>query len=794
MKRRHFIKMASTVAPVTLLSPALLAKQAGQRPHLVNTNQLTALEFFPTNQTRHWLGRSLWGNRLQDWRLHQGRIECLRGEKGFEIRTASILSHELNPLDKPARIRMKIGSLIPNAPGFCGFLLGIGAGKLDYRGAALAQRFSGENGGFMAVIDHQGQLSFKDFSNQEAPMAYHSLNRKNLSQTDIKPIHNRSIILDCHIDPVKNNRFDVRLIATDQHTKEELGFIVRTGVSGDELVGGLSLVSSPPAGKEGNRWWFSDIELGGDKLSHHPERMLGPIMGCMYSLNQTVLKLTAQCMPIDLSHNQSLRLDFKPKQSTTWQQGPEGAIENGYVALFRLDNWDSKKPFDYRIAFSGSEEALFTGEITQDPATHKHPEECKIALYSCIIPTAKSLDRGKYEKLIPQEEILGRYTTDNILFPHNKLVSHCDWHQPDLYVFCGDQYYETYPTRYGRDTPDAKLDTLYRWYLWYWTFRDSIRNKPCIMLADDHDVLQGNLWGNAGKDSKDNTEESGGFTWDKSLVRMVYRMQHGHNPDAYDPTPIAHDIPVTYGEFIYGGVSFCLVEDRKFKTPPNTDVPPLQTRGELLGARQEAFLDHWGKTNTHLPKVCLTASIWGSPQTKGDLEPLLDYDSNGYPPDGRTRAVQLLQQANAIALAGDQHLAMVAKQGLTTYEDGALFFAGPAAAAFWQRWFEGEGKLDNRYKNNPNTGNFTDTFGNKMRVLAVANPKITYKEFTESNTSWGNFVADHRLKSEGYGIITINNKARTAKFECWPWQEHPKNGNQFYGWPYVHTFAKNKLS
>ncbi|MEI8619175.1 hypothetical protein P4S63_25350 [Pseudoalteromonas sp. B193] len=49
-------------------------------------------------------------------------------------------------------------------------------------------------------------------------------------------------------------------------------------------------------------------------------------------------------------------------------------------------------------------------------------------------------------------------------------------------------------------------------------------------MADDHDVLQGNLWGDGGENSELPKEEDGGFKWDKDLVRMVYRIQHGHNP------------------------------------------------------------------------------------------------------------------------------------------------------------------------------------------------------------------------------------------------------------------------
>lgn len=782
MKRRDFIKVASTTVSGmlgTVVTPSAAAMQAAKRPNLA---ALSPVDPIPNNEQRNWLGKAYWGNRLQDWQVNNGRIECLRAEASFEVRTVALLTRALNNAHKPARLRMHLGNLTPSKNGFCGFLLGIGAGKLDYRASALAQRYGGENGGFMAVIDSTGELSFRDFSNQNKPIAYEQLQRTTHSQTK-KPLADKEIILDCHIDPTDQATFDVRLIASDAKTGEELGFIVRTQVPASELLGGIAMLSSPPAKQAGARWWFNRIETGGEKISINEEHALGPVMGCLYSLNKSVLKLTAQFLPIANPHKKHVRLEYKAAKDATWQQGQTKPIEEGYVACFRLSKWDFSQAYEYRIVFTDAPNtALFCGTIVKD---HQSSKQLNIALYSCIIPTAKSLDRDVYEKLIPQEAILGRYTPDNILFPHNKLVTHCDSHAPDLYVFAGDQYYETYPTRYGRDTPDAKLDTLYRWYLWFWTFRDSVRHRPAIVIADDHDVLQGNLWGNGGKDSSDNTEEGGGFSWAKDLVRMVYRIQHSHNPDAFDPTPIKHDIPVTYGEFEYGGVSFAVIEDRKFKTPPNTEVDPLLTKGELLGKRQEDFLKHWSENKTHLPKICLTASMWGSPQTKGNAEPLLDYDANGYPPDGRTRAVSLVKRANALVLAGDQHLAMVAKQGVNDFEDGALFFAGPAAAAFWQRWFEGEGKLENKRNNHPNTGNFIDTFGNKMRVLAVANPKLTYAEFKASNKHWGNFVADHRLKSEGYGIVKVDHTKKQYTLECWPWDVDPNTGAQFEGWPFV---------
>ncbi|WP_020208795.1 alkaline phosphatase D family protein [Gilvimarinus chinensis] len=779
MQRRQFIKLTASAGLGASIAPSLAALAAAERPSAVAmpTDFLTI-----ENNHQTWLGRDFWANRLQDWQANNGRIECVQSDESYEVRTVSLLTRELTDAHKPARIRVTVGALHPGKAGFCGLLLGVGAGQLDYRASALAQRFSGVGGGFMATLNSQGELGFQDFSEAKNTLVFESLTRPGASP--IGELGDRAVVLDCHIDPVADDRFDIRLIALDAKTEREIGFAVRTDVAPDELMGGIMLVSSTPAKQPGTGWWFKDIATAGDKILAEPSRAEGPVLGCLYSLNQRVMKLTAQFFPLNTDAHPNAQLQLK-SASGEWQTRAVAAIEDGFVARFRADDWDASQAVDYRIVIpDATQYPAFTGQFRQDKAS---PDELKVGLYSCIIPTAKSLDEGHYKKLIPEERELGRYTPDNIFFPHNELVSNSATHDPDLCLFVGDQYYETYPTRYGRDTPQAKLDTLYRWYLWLWTFRDMARSRPSIVLVDDHDVLQGNLWGQAGV-SGGPKEEDGGFKWDLDLVRMVYRVQCSHNPDAYDPTPINGCIPVYYGSFVYGGVNFAFVEDRKFKTAPDYDPDPETTRGVLLGARQEQFLENWANSRPGMPKAIITASMWGSPQTDEKGEPLLDYDANGYPPDGRRRAIALAKKAQAVVLSGDQHLGMLAEQCLDSFDDGVLFFSGPASAAFWQRWFEPAKALDNQRNNDPNTGNFVDTFGNKMRVLAVANPKISHADFQDDNTTWGKFLADRQLKSEGYGLVRFRPGKGEVTFECWPWDADPSRDPQFSGWPYRYKY------
>lgn len=90
-----------------------------------------------------------------------------------------------------------MGNVTPDQHGFCGLLLGAG-NQLDYRGAALVQRFAGVHGGIMARLDSHGIISFNDFSDQSKPLGFAPL--ANQTKGNIGIIGDRSITLECQID------------------------------------------------------------------------------------------------------------------------------------------------------------------------------------------------------------------------------------------------------------------------------------------------------------------------------------------------------------------------------------------------------------------------------------------------------------------------------------------------------------------------------------------------------------------------------------------------------------------
>jgi alkaline phosphatase D len=729
---------------------------------------------------RIWLGRDFWANRLGDWQLNEGRLECLAGDAGDQVRTVSLLPREMIGGGGIAFLSVKAGLLeVGGRGGFFGFLIGAGAGELDYRATALVQKASGVGGGIMCVFESDGRVRFRDHRSEETPLMYPDLGTNEHVKGEAPKV-GEEFELGLMITP-RQAKFDVSLIVRKAGKRVASGSIQ---LADTDLIGGIALVSSPLTGGGKLRAWFSDIKTHGQKIAARPERAIGPILGAKYSLNANVLKLSAQLMPIGETEPQEVALEIGGKQVAT------AKIEAGFSVRFRVENWDATREHEYRIVYGDSS---YGGRITLDPVDEP---SLRIAHLSCTMAAARSLEGGGGNRPeLPKAQLLGRYTRKNLYFPYEELVKNVAAHKPHLLVFAGDQFYEGSPTR--RDNSDSPtLDYLYKWYLWVWAFAALTRNTPTIIQTDDHDVYHGNLWGNGGRpapkslvmrdgqavDVRD--PNRGGYRCTGDWVNLVQRTQCGHNPDPFDAAPVEQGIETYYSAFKFGGVSFAILEDRKFKTAPIQGEDLDVHEAQLLGERQEKFLEEWGKDWDGVwAKVCLTQTLFACVQTSPTGRAMLDWDSNGHPKLQRDRAIELLKKAKAIVLAGDQHIASVVWHGLENFTDGVLQYTGPAGASSWQRWFEPARQLLNA--RGKHTGDFVDAFGNKVRVLAVANPKVTFAEYRQVHKGRGQGLGDRSLKSEGYGIITVDKQKKEFLIECWKWDQN----EQFEGWPVRVPFA-----
>lgn len=476
----------------------------------------------------------------------------------------------------------------------------------------------------------------------------------------------------------------------------------------------------------------------------------------VYTVHNKTLKMTAQLYPLFPDETRTVRLEVK--RDGKWMEIAKQKVNDlGWSTLFRIENWDDSKTVPYRVLHG--EKASFEGSVRKDPGDK---DTIVVASLSCN----SSRDR------------MGRP-----LYIRN--IKALD---PDLLFFAGDQHYDHTEHTAG-------------WIMWGTQFREIIKDRPVVTIPDDHDIGQGNLWGEGGKKASSGAGNDGGYFYHADYIKQVERCQTAHLPDAYDPTPIGRGINVYYTNLHLGGIDFAILEDRKFKSGPNGKIPRQGPRPDhirnpqydprsidlptlvLLGERQLKFLNDWNDNwqGVEMKAVLSQTPFAGAAHLHGGNRPgnrlHADLDSNGWPQTGRNNALRAIRKAFAVHLSGDQHLSTLLKHGIDEFDDGPWSLVSPAIVntIYGRYWIPEDGQPGaNRDPKSPlpHTGQYLDGFHNKVTMHAYANPDSPQAA---------------KNRAAGFAVARFNKKNRTITAECWPRDaDLTKPGaKQFLGWPRV---------
>jgi alkaline phosphatase D len=781
LSRRDFLEQtpAAALAAGAVLTGAIAASPQAEA-HFAEAASLDGTAFhsdWGKTPDRVWLGADFWANPLQDWRVSDGRIECGRAAPSRHVH---LLTREVT--EHPGRLEMRVrigrldGGTLAAGGGSAGFRFGIRGELPDYRYRLIYGQ------GIDAGFTSEGKL-FLGAAASGVPV---DLNRQQVE-----------LVLEL---AAQGDRRQATLIARDEMGRE-LARVSREGLLPAQVAGGVALVAnffgSAVAGKAGKgkakkgadsaaaatsgQFWFADWHLEGDMVSRHDERAFGPILFCQYTVSQAVLKLTAQMPPLGPQDTPVAELWLA--RDGEWKLADRAAIHpQARTVTFRIQPYaaDRDVPYEVRYALRSRDGASMThafgGTIRRDPVDQP-------------VITVADISCNTHEA-----------------FPNADYTAKVLRLDPDLVAFVGDQFYES-SGGYGVQRSPlemAILDYLRKWYLHGWTWRDVIRDRPSISIPDDHDVYQGNNWGEGGAPQR-GTQEQGGYNMPPQWVNVVHHTQTSHHPDPWDATPCQQGISVYSGPLVYGGISFAILADRQFKSGPEGKVPPTGGRGDhvtdpnfdpksadlpglqLLGERQMKHLAEWVTDWRGAEmKAVISQTIFTAMATHHGNEGRLvaDYDTNGWPQSERNAALRLIRKAFAFHIAGDQHLPAVIHYGIQTHRDAGLAFAGPAVNVGYPRWFEPSVPGANRAPGAPeNTGDFRDSFGHPLTVLAVANG---------SHQPRTRVLEKLHDKASGLGLVRFDKVRRQITIECWPLLADPSQPHtQFPGWPVTCTQLDN---
>jgi hypothetical protein len=703
-------------------------------------------EDFDKYNDRVWITRDFWSVPLEDWQITNGRVVAAGDHPKRKL---NLLTNTLEGEGSfHARVRLgPVGMSDPKA--YAGFAFGLKDDTdNDQRSVCYFSK------GTVAGIQADGQIFIGD-----------------KSVTLPESFENGDLTLD------------LTVLRSEGSSKVMLECTDLKGTTAIVEVDGLSDTEGMIALECTGEYWFDDFSLKGSMV--RPGSAFGPILFTMYTLSRGTLKITAQMPPIGEEDNREVELRFLKGRRYHYAEKVT-MMPDARIATFRVDDWNATEDVFFRVIYNetyrdgSSEEYFYEGLIRKEP-----------------------------EK---EELVVGGLTCQyHYGFPYKPLTESLREMDPDLLYFSGDQIYEGNGgysiIRYPAER--AILNYLGKWYMFGLAFSKLMDDRPTICIPDDHEVFQGNLWGEGGKLL---TEEEwngkrdciAGFVEPVEMVNVVMKTNCSHLPDPVDPTPMKNDIQVYYTDLVYGGVSFAIVGDRVFKSGPEQvatwegrldhlkeplkDSSVLDKPGlTLLGDRQMEFLDQWvrdwkgASMKALLSQTVFTYASTHSGNDSSFLEG--DLDSGGWPKRGRDEAIRLMRKAFAFHICGDQHLPSLIQYGIEDYRDAGWVFCTPAIAVGYQRYFHpdklGWCVVNRPAHGNPNTGYYHDGFGNLNYIYAVGNP--------DEMNRHENRYKQADLRSSGYGIIRFNLNTRDITAEAYRFLSKTADSVylQFPGWPHT---------
>ncbi len=725
-----------------------------------------------------WLGYSFWCNSYLDWKVENNRVVAFPFRKNK--RTAHLSAFQIKNKSGFLSASVNLGFSNLKNSGYLGLLIGAGGTQFNEKTNLLIHNNIPNSNSHLVSINKKGELKLTSYG-KDSVLYTHQLDKTIFLDTT-------SVLLQVNYKSFSNTT----LVSFKVKNSNNVVFKDSILLKDNSIpLGSVALTYSCEKAFK-SFGWFDNLNITGDVF--RKSETTGPLLSSFHTVTPDSIFLTVQLQPFKITKEDQFILTLRSKKEIEYRNYQYDSLT--HQVRFRVPNIKKSKSIYYLISYKGNQNLTpfyLKGEIKAIPPK----KELTVMALNCN--GFAFMHEGKFDY-------------DALWYPYEQIEKGYKEFKPDLIVFLGDQFYESRPSMPINKAPFCYLDYLYKWNLFCLQFRDLTANTPTIILTDDHDIYQGNLWGSnaslAKEASKDTLvkyyqenydtwqQDNGGYFMPADFVNMAIESQTSHLPNPYNKEKSL--LTNYYTSYKYGNFDFAIMEDKKFKSAPteinhpvfngiplNDSLSTDQLNNDsltLLGIKQLQFLKEFLAKKSNGIKVVLTQSAYASLTTINleshplkDLPATLsgkhklnrDMDTNGWPKNGRDKALNAVGSTPTLFLAGDQHMGSVVEL-YDSLNNGTHFFTVPSVSNTWPRTW-----LPSDSTNNSPLGIHYDGFGNKMNVVAVANPTNEIHAPQKINK-----------KSPGFGIIILNKKDKTATLHAYPlYFNEGQELQEYKGWP-----------
>lgn len=593
---------------------------------------------------RNQISENFWANRLQDWQLNKGRIECIN--TSLPLRTLHLLPYTISSDSGTVKISMKIGSIKKNDSltkhDYAGLILGAGALTDDFRKRAFIHQTHTKSGGIIAAVNGMGKLIFIDNETGEF------LNLAAAEEIKTPIFSTQGLYMQIKLYP-EGETYSLNFSIVKETEEEVLSHAKVMNIPKEKIEGNIAFVVNSPQNNCKSGIWFQDFKLSGTKLNYNENSKISPIIGAFYNYFNKQVHLKAQLMPPGFNSDNKVRLEISEYEKDEWKQIAEQEIDSvSYTADFSFKLKKHNTIYNYRLIYSEKDDKGKTKEFFYEGLIkNKQKNTLKLTVIkntSRMLPTTSWVTKpnNKNRFSLPDSTLSEMLIND----------------KSDFYMFQGELIDKSgfIENSGSKLLQNLKLNYLYELYKWHLSFSEITKNHSCLLLLKD-DFLE-----NRNNENEFNLN----LSETEYLKKLICKTQHSPEIECSSQNQLL-------SSFSIGGVNFAYIpEAKREKSDSLLLVNRYLNKPDSFMLSRKRELKKWALNwdNSEL-KAIITSEPISSLETLNSRKTNIKYNKN-------KDIIDYAQKTFSVIISSSDTSSFF-KYGIKKYADASYSYIAPAS-------------------------------------------------------------------------------------------------------------------